>query len=84
MSLHAQLLEELPTTILPPLQQSSGWSPFRSAASSSELVYDRVMILQTYLSKLLERHDTKHAEALFEFLELNSVFQLLAHLAAGS
>jgi hypothetical protein len=35
-------------------------------------------------SALLERDDTKRAEALFEFLELNSCFQLLARLATES
>ena len=35
-------------------------------------------------SALLERDDTKRAEALFGFLELNSCFQLLARLATES
>ena len=33
-------------------------------------------------SSLLEREDTKRAEALFDFLELNSCFQLLIRLTS--
>mmetsp|Transcript_51180 Transcript_51180/g.82778 ORF Transcript_51180/g.82778 Transcript_51180/m.82778 type:complete len:150 (+) Transcript_51180:3-452(+) len=84
VALHGQLMEELPTTMLPSLPQVTVWSSAFKVATSTEVVSDRVLLLQTYLSALLERDDTKRAEALFEFLELNSCFQLLARLATES
>jgi hypothetical protein len=40
-------MDELPTSVLPPLPQAHTWNFI--AAQSSELVGDRVLLLQTYL-----------------------------------
>eukprot|EP00802_Teleaulax_amphioxeia_P029603 Tamp_31771.p1 GENE.Tamp_31771~~Tamp_31771.p1 ORF type:complete len:194 (+),score=37.12 Tamp_31771:81-662(+) len=80
VALHGQLMDELPTCVLPTLPQAPLWG--LRAVQSSELVADRVLHLQTYLDLLLEREETKRAEALFEFLELNSCFQLLVRLTS--
>ena len=46
----------------------------------TDLVCDRVSMLHDYLAALLDHAQARRAEALFDFLELNAVFQLLARL----
>ena len=81
VALHGQLMEELPYCILPilPQRMSPAWSAgFFFDSDPAQIVSDRVLHLQTYLSALLQRPETRRSEALFEFLELNSSYQLLA------